>query len=124
MPSKLQATIGWVLTALVTLFLAADGFTGLFAPAMLAGKLAETGFPASMLAPLGVVILVCAVVYAIPRTAVLGAILVTAFSGGAIATHFRLGQVAAPEQIVCAALAVLAWAALWLRDARLRALLI
>lgn len=123
MPTGSQRLAGRILGVLVVLFLVADGATGLFAPQTLAGKMAETGFPAAMIAPLSVVILACALVYAVPRTAVLGAILVTAFAGGAIATHFRLGQMAAPEQIVCALLAVASWGALWLRDGRVRALL-
>ena len=79
------------------------------------------GFPESLLTPIGVIELLCAVIYLVPRTAVLGAILVTGYLGGAIVTHLRVqdfGSVVAPLF-----LAVFAWGGLFLRDARLRALL-
>ena len=123
MSTSTQKQVGRVLSGLVVLFLLFDGGTGLFNPASLAPNMAETGFPATMIAPLSIIILACAVVYAVPRTAVLGAILVTAFAGGAIATHFRLGEMVSPPQLICAAVAVLAWGGLWLRDARVRTLL-
>jgi hypothetical protein len=68
---------------------------------------------------LGILELVCTVLYAIPRTAVLGAILLTGYLGGAIATHVRIGDDFTPPVIM----ALLLWGGLYLRDARLRALL-
>jgi xanthine/uracil permease len=68
---------------------------------------------------LGIVEIACAVIYAIPRTAVLGAILVTGYLGGAIATHVRIHDNFIPPVVM----GVLAWLGLYLRDARLRALL-
>ncbi len=82
---------------------------------LFAGKL---GYPESALAALAVVELSCTVLYAIPRTAVLGAILMTGYLGGAVATHVRVGDVFA----IPLALGILAWVGLYLRDARLRAL--
>jgi hypothetical protein len=78
------------------------------------------GYPPGALLPIGVVEVACAVVYAVPRTAVLGAVLVTGYLGGAIATHVRLGQ---GIWIAPALLGVLAWLGLYLREPRLRALL-
>jgi hypothetical protein len=79
-----------------------------------------SGYPPGALLPIGVVELACAIVYVIPRTAVLGAVLVTGYLGGAVATHVRLSQ---GVWIVPAFLGVLAWLGLYLRDPRLRALL-
>lgn len=68
---------------------------------------------------IGIVELVCALVYLFPPTAALGAVLVTAYFGGAIATHVRLGDVFMSPLI----LGIMAWAPLYLRDAKVRALL-
>jgi hypothetical protein len=78
------------------------------------------GYPLSTLFPIGVTELACAFLYAIPRSSVLGAVLVTGYLGGAVATHVRLLQ---PVWAVPALLGVLAWLGLWLRDPRLRELL-
>jgi hypothetical protein len=68
---------------------------------------------------LGILELICAVIYVIPRTSMLGAILLTGYLGGAIATHVRVGE----QFIMPAVLGVLIWGGLYLRDYRLRALL-
>jgi hypothetical protein len=77
------------------------------------------GYPANSLAALAVVELACALLYVIPRTAVLGAVLVTAYLGGAVATHVRAGEPFAIPVL----LGVFAWAGLYLRDGRLHPLL-
>jgi hypothetical protein len=78
------------------------------------------GYPESALLAIGIVELACAVIYLIPRTAVLGAVLVTGFLGGATATHVRIGEAAFVAPVI---LGMLAWGGLFLRDPRLRALL-
>ena len=80
----------------------------------------QFGYPENELLILGVVELACAALYAIPRTAFLGAILVTGYLGGAIATHARIGDPAFVSPLV---LGIFAWAGLYLRDDRLRALM-
>lgn len=77
------------------------------------------GYPLGTLVVIGVVELVCTALYAIPQTAVLGAILLTGYLGGAVATHVRLAE----PFLIPIALGVVIWAGLFLRDARLRALL-
>jgi hypothetical protein len=114
---------GWVLTAIVALALFADGAVDLIAPGMVSAEMETTGFPASQAPLLGIIILVCALLYVFPRTAVLGAILVTGFLGGAICTHFRLGEIASPPQLICVLLGLMTWGGLYLRDSRIRALL-
>jgi hypothetical protein len=117
------AWIGRALSALVVLAMLADGGTMLLAPEKLHAVMEETGFPARLALPLGAIVIGCAVLYAVPQTALLGAVLLTAFFGGAICAHFRLGEFGAPPQLVCLALALATWGGLYLRDGRIRALL-
>jgi len=80
---------------------------------------AHFGFPEATIVPLGFVEIACAVIYLIPGTSILGAILITGYMGGAIATTFRLGEGWLPGVIV----GVLAWGGLFMREPRLRALI-
>ncbi len=114
---------GRVLSALVVLALLADAAVNLFAPAMLKAEMDATGFSASSAPALGIIMLACAVLYGIPRTAMLGAILITGFLGGAICTHFRLGEIGSPPQIICLVLGIMTWAGLYLRNPSVRKLL-
>ncbi len=114
---------GRAISAAVVVFLAADAGVGLFAPHLIEPDMIATAFPKELGPVISGIALMCAIFYAIPQTAVLGAILVTGFFGGAICTHFRLGEIGSPPQIICLAVGILAWAGLWLRDARVRALL-
>ena len=111
---------GWGLSALVCVALLADAGINLFAPQLLATDMAASGFPPELATTLGLIILVCVVLYAIPATAVLGAVMITGFLGGAISIHFRLGEIFSPPQLICLMLGVLAWGGLYLRDARIR----
>jgi hypothetical protein len=114
---------GRTLSAFVVLVLVADGGVDVLKPALVAPQMAETGFPGFLAGPLGWIILITALLYAFPQTTFLGAIFVTGFIGGAIATHFRLGEFGSPPQIISTLIAIAAWGGLYLRDARLRALL-
>jgi len=122
-PTSASIWTGRVLSALVVVLLLADGAMQSFAPNMLRAEMESSGFPMNLSQILGVITLTCVILYAIPRTAVLGAILVTAFLGGAICTHFRLGEIGSPPQLVCLLLGILTWGGLYLRDPRVRALL-
>jgi hypothetical protein len=114
---------GRLFSALVVLALLADGAIALFAPAMLKADMDATGFAADTARPIGIIALVCAILYALPRTTTLGAILITGFLGAAICTHFRLGEIGSPPQLVCLALGVMTWGGLYLRNAQVRRLL-
>lgn len=81
--------------------------------------LAKHGYPEAALLVLGSVIVICVVLYVIPQTAVLGAILITGYLGGAMATHARVGE----PFVMPLLLGVLAWGGLYLRDPRIRALI-
>ena len=119
MQSKKMLWTGRVISALVILFLLVDGVgkAARFAPYLEATV--KVGYPASLVVPIGIVLLICTVVYAIAQTSVLGAILLTGYLGGATATHVRVGQ---PFWFPIM-MGVLVWASLFLREERLRALI-
>ncbi|TPN09068.1 DoxX family protein [Mesorhizobium sp. B2-1-3] len=114
---------GRIMSAFVVIVLVADGTIQLFAPAQIASMLQETGFALDLTRVVGPIILACAILYAIPATAVLGAILVTGFLGGAICAHVRIGELGSPPEIISLLLGALAWGGLYLRDPRVRAIL-
>ena len=114
---------GRAMSALVVIALAADGAIQLSAPAQIANMLQETGFAIDLTRVVGPIILACAVLYAIPATAVLGAILVTGFLGGAICAHVRIGELGSPPEIISLLLGAMTWGGLYLRDPRIRAIL-
>jgi hypothetical protein len=114
---------GWMMSALVVIALAADAAIQLFAPGEIASMLQETGFAMDLTRVVGPIILFCAILYALPRTAVLGAILVTGFLGGAICAHVRIGEVGSPPEIISLLLGAMTWGGLYLRNPRIRAIL-
>lgn len=115
--------IGRALSTAAVLFLAGDAAICLFAPHILAANMAATGFPSDLAFPLGLLLLACTIVYAVPRTSALGAILLTGFLGGAICTHVRVGEIGSPPQLICLLLGAMAWGGLYLRDTRVSALI-
>ncbi len=113
---------GRIMSAVVVIALVADGAIQLFAPAQIASTLQETGFAMDLTHVVGPIILACAILYAIPATSVLGAILVTGFLGGAICAHVRIGELGSPpESFPC--FWAPTWGGLYLRDPRIRAIL-
>lgn len=118
-PSRLSVVIGWVLGLLpVPLLLMSAAFKFIM-DANTAKGFEGLGWPTRYAPALGVVELACVVLYVIPRTAVVGAILFTGYMGGAIATHARIGEMF----IAQAMLAIVMWFGLYLREPRLRALI-
>ena len=115
--------VGRIMSAFVVVALLADGTIQLFAPAQIASMLQETGFAMDLTRVVGPIILACASLYAIPATAVLGAILVTGFLGGAICAHVRIGELGSPPELISLLLGALTWGGLYARDPRIRALL-
>ena len=115
---------GWGLSGLVIAFMVMDFTMKLLAlPVVLqaSGALGYSG--AAMARELGTILLVCTALYAFPRTAVLGAVLLTAYLGGAVASHLRAGSPLLTHVLFGVYLGVMLWGGLWLRDPRLRALL-
>jgi len=115
---------GRIMSAVVVVALVADGAIQLFAPAQIAGMLQETGFAMDLTRVVGPIILACAILYAIPATAVFGAILVTGFLGGAICAHVRIGELGSPPELISLLLGALTWGGLYARNPRIRALLL
>ena len=114
---------GWILSAIVIAFLSVDCVGTLVGIAPLKRASLEIGYPLELLWLVGALQLICLVLYVIPATSVLGAIVLTGFLGGAIASHLRVAAALTPEMIVCLVLGALAWGGLWFRDPRLRALI-
>lgn len=110
--------IGRVVSAIPVLLLALSAVMKLLHnPQAVEGFEKHFGWPVALLTPIGVIELLCVVIYLVPQTAVLGAILVTGYCGGAIATEVRIGS---PNWIGPLIGGVLVWLGLWLRDARVR----
>jgi DoxX-like family len=113
---------GRVLSALPAAFLLVDAVMKLVKPAVVVEATVALGYPETVIVPLGVVLLACTVLYAIPSSAVLGAIALTGYLGGAVATHVRVGGEIFPV-VFPVILGVLLWGGLYLRDERLRSLI-
>ncbi len=114
---------GWVINGLVITFLLMDAVMKLLAVSAVLQAGQELGFPgATMARGLGALLLVCTILYVMPRTATLGGILVTGYLGGAIATHLRLGNPLFSHTLFGVYIGIAMWIGLYLRDARLRAL--
>jgi hypothetical protein len=114
---------GRIMSAFVIIVLATDGIIQLFAPAQIASLFQETGFAMDLTRVVGPIILACAILYVIPATAVLGAILVTGFLGGAICAHVRIGELGSPPELISLLLGAMTWGGLYARHPRIRAIL-
>ncbi len=117
--TKKMLWAGYIMSALPVLMLLFSGAMKLMQPAAVVEGFVHLGYSGSLALGLGVIELACVVVYLIPRTSVLGAILLTGYLGGATATHLRIGE----PFFMPIILGVLVWGGLYLRDDRLRALL-
>jgi hypothetical protein len=119
--SKAALWAGRTLTTVGALFLLLDGAMKLVKPAPVVEVTVRLGYSEDVILGLGIVLLACTVLYLIPRTSILGAILLTGYLGGAVATHVRVWEGLFPVLFPVIFGAVL-WGGLYLRDARLRAL--
>jgi hypothetical protein len=108
--------IGRIVAAWIILFLVWDGAMKLLKTNMAVEGTVGVGYPARLVALIGLVELICVAAYALPRTSIVGAILLTGYLGGATATKVRLED---PWFLLPVVISVLAWGALWLRDPRL-----
>lgn len=117
--SKIMLWAGRILSAVPVLMLLMSGTMKFIKPAGFAEGLEHLGWSETTMTYIGVVEILCAILYLIPKTAILGAILIAAYLGGATATHVRIGD----PFIIPIALGIVAWLGLWLRDKRLREIL-
>jgi hypothetical protein len=113
---------GRIISGLVVLFLVFDGVMKFVKPVQVVDATRQLGYPEADIVPLGTVLLVCTALYCVPRTSILGAILLTGYLGGAIASQWRAGNPAF-NIIFASGFAVLVWLGLWLRDEGLRGLI-
>jgi hypothetical protein len=107
--------VGLGLSALAILFFLVDASGKLLQVEPVLKGTVELGWPPSAIVPMGVLLLIGAVLHAVPRTAVLGAIWLTGFLGGAIAAHYRIGSPLATHVLFGVYVAVIMWAGLALR---------
>jgi len=114
---------GRVITGLVTLFLLFDATVKVLALPLAVDATRELGYAATVVVPLGVLQLLLLLLYLVPSTAVLGAVLWTGYLGGAVATHLRVGAPLLGQTLFPTYVGVLLWGGLWLRDTQLRSLL-
>ncbi|MGC2301359.1 MAG: DoxX family protein [Acidobacteriaceae bacterium] len=117
--SAARVWTGRVITGLIVVFNLLDAAMKFAKPAQVAEAFVSTGWPLELSVPLGVILLTCTVLYVIPRTSVLGAILLTGYFGGAVATNLRLENPLFSHTLFPVYFGLLTWAALWLRDPQL-----
>jgi hypothetical protein len=121
--SKTVRWIGWILTGIIVAFMLFDGAIQLIAFDFVTQGMMEFGLRESYARPLGIVTLACTLLYAWPRTSVLGAVLLTGFLGGTVATHMPRPEPLLPHIVTALVMGAIVWGGLWLRDPQLRALL-
>jgi hypothetical protein len=114
---------GRILSLLIALFMLFDGVMKIVKPPQVLEANTRLAYPLSSLSGIGIALIVCTLIYLIPRTSILGAILLTGYLGGAVASNVRAGS-GWFETIFPVLFATLVWAGLGLRDHRLRSLLI
>ena len=116
---KLMTWVGWGLTILMGGFMLVDAAMKILRPAQVVEMMTKLGYSEAVLIPLGVTLLISAILYLIPPTSVLGAILLTGYLGGAVDVHVRegdgLGSILFP-----AGFGAVIWLGLYFRDARIR----
>ncbi|HTD87218.1 MAG TPA: DoxX family protein [Candidatus Binatia bacterium] len=117
--SKKALWTGYVMTALPVLLFLFSGIMKLMKPNAAVEGMVKLGLPEKLLTGLGILEIACTILYAVPRTAVLGAILLTGYLGGAILAHLRVGESVISPVII----GVVVWGGIFLRDPRLRELI-
>ena len=117
--TSISVWAGRAVSVLVALVFAISALMKLMGGAEVKQGMGHLGLPESLIIPLAILEVSCVVIYLIPATSVLGAILLTGYMGGAICTHLRVGD----PFFIQIALGVLVWLGLYLRDTRLRALI-
>lgn len=114
---------GRIASALCVLFLLMDSGIKIIRAQPAVEGTVELGYSASLVVPIGILLLACTILYVIPQTAILGAILLTGYLGGAVATHVRVGSPLVSHVLFPVYLGLLIWGGLYLREGALRALI-
>jgi hypothetical protein len=121
--SKTTRWISYIMSGLVILFMLMDSIMKFVKPPEVIDGTVALGYGEEHLPIIGFLGLICTVLYAIPRTSVMGSILLTAYFGGAVATHVRLNNPLFTHILFTVYLGILIWGALWLRNKQLRELI-
>jgi DoxX-like family len=121
-PSKAQLWIGRILSAIMVLFLAMDATMKFFMPKPVVDASIHLGLPLPLTHNLAYILFGCVLLYAIPQTSILGAILLVGYLGGAVSTHLRAGDPLFTHALFPVYFGIVIWLGLYLRDPRLRAL--
>src|SRR5258707_11155026 len=121
--SKTLSRAGWILSGLTVLFMLLDGTSKLAMEHHVVEATTKIGYPVEVIRPLGIVLLVCTILYAIPRTAIFGAILMTGYLGGAVASKVRIEDPIFSSVLFGVYFGILGWGGVYLRDERLRTLI-
>jgi hypothetical protein len=121
--SKTLVRIGWLLSIVTVLFMLFDAGGKLFLESHVVEATTKIGYPVAAIQPIGVIALLCTILYAVPRTAILGAVLLTGFFGGAVASKVRIEDPLFGSILFGVYFGLVAWGGLYLRDERLRTLL-
>jgi hypothetical protein len=119
MISNTQRWIGRVLSALASLFLLFDGIMKLLKPPVVVQSTLQLGYAESAILGIGLTLLVCTLLYVVPRSSILGAVLLTGYLGGAVASNIRAGMPVF-NVVFPMIMAALLWGGLWFRDLRVR----
>lgn len=119
-PSNRAWWTGRIMSGLAVLFLLFDAAMKLARIAPVLEATARLGYPTTLAFPIGVLLLICTIAYAIPRSSVLGAILLTGYLGGAVASQVRIGAPLFSQALFPVYVAVLIWGGLYLREKRLQ----
>ena len=122
-PAARRPWAGIIVSVIPVLFLLMDTVGKFIKPEPVVTGTLELGYQESVIVPLGIILLVSVVLYVIPKTSIIGAILLTGYLGGAVATHVRLSNPLFTHQLFPVYLGVLLWLGLYLRDRRIRGLL-
>jgi hypothetical protein len=121
--SRTLARIGWALSAVTVLFMLFDAGGKLLLESHVVEATTKIGYPVAAIQPIGIIALLCTILYAVPRTAILGAVLLTGFYGGAVASKLRIEDPLFSSILFGVYFGLIAWAGVYLRDERLRTLL-
>ena len=123
-PSKRATTLGWILSLIPILFLLFDSTGKLMKPEVVVQGTLDLGYPESAITGIGIVLLICTILYAVPRFSFAGAVLLTGYLGGAIATHVRVENPVLTHILFPVYVGIFIWGGLYLRNKKLRAIVL
>jgi DoxX-like family len=116
--STVRSWTGWIISGLIAVFMLFDAGGKFVRPAPVVDAFARIGWPIELASTLGAILLVCTLIYLVPQSAVLGAVLLTGYLGGAVATNLRMQNPLLTHTLFPVYLGVLIWIGLWLREPR------